>query len=376
MNRDISNIEYFEETKTNPDDEKFKYYFKIYLNIAIVCSIIFFIIKLFSKSNEDNIFGTILIAIFKGFFFPVAIVAIIWAFFAGLKGTSVAGVTVSNSSRIGLSDVMKSSNKEHMSNINDNNNSVNINTSTTTISQKPIISKPPIINRTDISQKPAVNTIASIPQKTTITKSVSNIITPTTKQNIVEFKNDAKALLSKTLKAVPKLNINENTSNKLQVKSTSNSQQPIRNPNMRPNNNSPQSIRNPNMRLNNNSQQSIRNPNMRPNNNKSQPIRNPNIIPNNNSQQSMKTLPNKTAIATPVSNIPNNNVVASVNNMTAGSNSDNVLTDIIMVGGICILSYILYMLYNEIVMLNKLKKDKDEMDKRRNKLILTSNIIV
>lgn len=361
MNRDISNIEYFEETKTNPDDEKFKYYFKIYLNIAIVCSIIFLIIKLFSKSNEDNIFGTILIAIFKGFFFPVAIVAIIWAFFAGLKGTSVAGVTVSNSSRIGLSDVMKSSNKEHMSNINDNNNSANINISTNTISQKPIISKPPIINRTDISQKPAVNTIASIPQKTTITKSVSNIITPTTKQNIVEFKNDAKALLSKTLKAVPKLNINENTSNKLQVKSTSNSQQPIRNPNMRPNNNSPQSIRNPNMRLNNN---------------KSQSIRNPNIIPNNNSQQSMKTLPNKTAIATPVSNIPNNNVVASVNNMTAGSNSDNVLTDIIMVGGICILSYILYMLYNEIVMLNKLKKDKDEMDKRRNKLILTSNIIV
>jgi len=33
-------------------------------------------------------------------------------------------------------------------------------------------------------------------------------------------------------------------------------------------------------------------------------------------------------------------------------------------------------MYNEIVMLNKLKKDKDEMDKRRNKLILTSNIIV
>ena len=85
---------------------------------------------------------------------------------------------------------------------------------------------------------------------------------------------------------------------------------------------------------------------------------------------------NKPTVA--VKNVSSINIKPMVKNVSVsgGGNDDDILNNIIMVGGIGILSYILYMLYNEIVMLNKIKKDIDEKNKRHNKLILTSNNIL
>ena len=338
MNKDISNnIEYFEENKTKNDKEndelieKIKKYIKIYLGITTVIFIIFLIGN--SYDNRMNgypksTFKIIKESAYYSYLIPIAIIAAfaVW-FFSISNTTSIAGVKVSNSSSIGISDFVdkKTSNKEKMTNIDKPNNQ-SINTATT------------------ISQTSQINNNQSniIPQKSLIDipkKSISNIISPSTKENISSFKSDAKALLSKTMNTIKSSNSPNVSSNKpvVPVKNTSSN---------RPNVSSNRLV------------VPVK---------KVQPTRNPIVkSPDNISQstRNVNALPNKTPIAIPV----NNNI--------GGANDDNLLTNIIIVSGIGILSYILYMLYNELIMLNKIKKDEDEKNKIRNKLILTSNIIV
>jgi len=357
MNKDISsNIEYFEENTTKNDNEndelieKIKKYIKIYLGITTVI----FIIVLIGNSYDNSIngypkstFKIITQSVYYSYLVPIAIILLIFAwFFSTTTNTSIAGVTVPSSSSIGISDFVdkKTSNKEKMTNMDTPNISA-INTSTTI---SPTISQSSQINN---------NQSNIIPQKSLIDipkKSISNMISPATKENISSFKSDVKSLLSKTEDTV-------NSSNKVSkkpqvaVKNVSSNKPPV-------------SVKNVSS---NKLQVAVKNVSS---NKPSVSVKN---MSSNKPPVSVKNVSsNKPTVA--VKNVSSINIKPMVKNVSVsgGGNDDDILNNIIMVGGIGILSYILYMLYNEIVMLNKIKKDIDEKNKRHNKLILTSNNIL
>jgi hypothetical protein len=347
MSKDISNnIEYF-ATNTKQElssTESFvvKYYKHIagvYFLIAIIITAIYYT-DITEDEPDTSFLSKIIRSTLKGFFFPIVFFLFILGLIVSGGGTNIGGITVPNSSFIGSTDFISKtpSNKEKMTNIDKPNNQ-SINTATT------------------ISQTSQINNNQSniIPQKSLIDipkKSISNTISPSTKENISSFKSDAKALLSKTMNTIKSSNSPNVSSNKpvVPVKNLS-SNRPMEN------------VKNV---------QPTRSPIVKSQGNISQPTRSPIVKSQDNIRQSTRNvslkkinaLPNKTPIAIPV----NNNI--------GGGNDDDILNNIIMVGGICILSYILYMLYNEIVMLIKIKKDIDEKNKRHNKLILTSNNIL